>query len=65
MSYQFETSLKTLSCNNSFEMRTQTLFKARGVHEHEPALPMGCAEANQSLMGKVHMVRFLNLLYEK
>ena len=40
-------------------------FKARGVYEHEPAFPFGCAEANQQLMGKHHFLRILNIIYEK
>ena len=40
-------------------------FRARGVHEHDPAFPFGCAETNQQLVGKHHFLRVLNLIYEK
>ena len=40
-------------------------FKDRGVHEHEPTLPFGSTEANQLVMGKLHQLRFTNLIYFK
>ena len=40
-------------------------FKARGVHEHEGAFPMGCAESNQAVTGKIHVIRYSNLIYNK
>ena len=40
-------------------------FKDRGVHEYEPTLPFGNPEANQLIMGKLHNLRFTNLIYLK
>ena len=40
-------------------------FKARGVHEHDAALPFGCPEVNQVFMGQRNFQRVTEPIYFK
>ena len=40
-------------------------FRARGVAEHDPALPFGTPEFNEVIKGKTHFLRYTNLIYNK
>ena len=40
-------------------------FESRGIYEHDTALPMGCSEANQLMMGRLSFFRMLDPIYLK
>ena len=60
-------SLPRGSCHCSLLLPHQELgwFKNRGIYEHDTALPMGCSEANQLMMGRLSFFRMLDPIYLK